>query len=342
MDGIYDDQKDLVTREDLARVREGLVEVALSHAPPRSATAVLSSPVPGGALMTAEVELVVDAKAILGEGAIWQASKGCLYWVDIEGGLLHVFDAATGRDRAVPVGTKVGTVVSRASGGLLLALQSGFAFFDPDRGTLTPIADPEAAIPGNRFNDGKCDPSGRLWAGTMDGDLAPHAGGLYRLDTDLSVHRVLGGVTISNGLAWSFDRRTLYYIDTPTRAVSAFDYDDETGAISNRRDVVTVPDELESPDGMTIDAEGKLWVAHWGAGAVCRWDPESGHLLQKIDVPAAHTTSCAFGGEDLGDLYITTARSGLSEEDLEAQPLAGGLFRVRPGVSGVPAFEFAG
>ncbi len=173
-------------------------------------------------------------------------------------------------------------------------------------------------------------------------DFAPGAGSLYRLDTDLSVHRVLGDVTVSNGLAWSFDRRTLYYIDSPTRVVSAFDYDDEAGTITGRRVAVTVPEELGSPDGMTIDSEGKLWVAHWGAGAVCRWDPDGGHLLEKIDVPAAHTTSCAFGGEDLGDLYITTARSGRSREDLEAQPLAGGLFRVRPGARGVPAFEFTG
>jgi sugar lactone lactonase YvrE len=292
--------------------------------------------------MSAEVELVVDAKAVLGEGPIWHSAGRRLYWVDIEGGLLHVFDPSTGQDRAIDVGTRIGTVVSRAGGGLLVALDSGLAFFDLDEEALTPIADPEAEIPNNRFNDGKCDPSGRLWAGTMDMGLAPRAGGLYRLDADLSVHKALGDVTISNGLAWSHDRRTLYYIDSPTRAVSAFDYDDENGAISNRRDVVSVPDELKSPDGMTIDAEGKLWVAHWGAGAVCRWDPDGGDLLRKIDVPAAHTTACAFGGDDLGDLYITSARQGLSEEDLATQPLSGGLFRVRPGVSGIPAFEFAG
>jgi len=292
--------------------------------------------------MSAEVELVVDAKAVLGEGPIWHAAGRRLYWVDIEGRLLHVFDPSPGRDRAIDVGTRIGTVAPRAGGGLLVALESGLAFFDLEKEALTPIVDPEADLPNNRFNDGKCDPSGRLWAGTMDMDFAPGAGSLYRLDTDLSVHRVLGDVTVSNGLAWSFDRRTLYYIDSPTRAVAAFDYDDEAGTITGRRVAVTVPEELGSPDGMTIDAEGKLWVAHWGAGAVCRWDPDGGHLLEKIDVPAAHTTSCAFGGEDLDDLYITTARSGRSEEDLEAQPLAGGLFRIRPGVHGVPAFEFAG
>jgi sugar lactone lactonase YvrE len=292
--------------------------------------------------MAGDVELVVDARAVLGEGPLWHGGQGRLHWVDIEGGLLHIFDPTTGKDRALPVGTRVGTVVPRASGGLLLALESGFSFFDPEGGGLTPIADPEETLPTNRFNDGKCDPSGRFWAGTMDMELTPGAGSLYRLDADLSVHRVLDNVSISNGLAWSLDLRTLYYIDTPTRAVTAFDYDDATGAISRGRDVVSVPEELASPDGMTIDAEGKLWVAHWGAGAVCRWDPNTGELMGTISVPAAHTTACAFGGDDLGDLYVTTARSGLSEAQLAAQPLSGGVFRARPGVRGVPAFEFAG
>jgi sugar lactone lactonase YvrE len=292
--------------------------------------------------MSAEVELVVDAKATLGEGVIWHAAKACLYWVDIEAGLVHAFEPRTGRDRAFRVGTKVGSVVPRTRGGLMLAVKAGFASFDPDDGMLTVVAERETDIPANRFNDGKCDPAGRFWAGTMDEGLAAGRGSLYRLDADMSVHRMIEGVTISNGLAWSLDRRVFYYIDTSTRAVAAFDYDDATGAISGRREVVAVPEKLGYPDGMAIDAEGRLWVAHWGAGAVCRWNPDDGTLMERIDVPAAHASSCAFGGEDLCDLYITTARSGLSEAQLAEQPLAGGLFRARPGMKGVPAFEFAG
>ena len=292
--------------------------------------------------MPAEAELVLDAKAALGEGALWHAARRRLYWVDIDGGIVHEFDPATGRDRAMSVGEKVGTVVPRARGGLMLAVESGLASFDLESERLALVATPEADVPGNRFNDGKCDPSGRFWAGTMDGGHAPGRGALYRLDADMSVHRMVENISISNGLAWSLDRSVLYYIDSPTGVVAAYDYHDATGAISRRREVVKVPKELESPDGMTIDSEGMLWVAHWGPGAVCRWSPDDGSLLERIDVPAAHATSCAFGGEDLGDLYITTARADRTKEELAAQPLSGGLFKARPGARGVPAFEFAG
>ena len=292
--------------------------------------------------MRTRAELVLDAKAALGEGALWHSPSHRLFWVDIDGGIVHEFDPTTGRDRAMSVGTKVGTVVSRAQGGLMLAVESGLASFDLESERLALVATPEAHVPGNRFNDGKCDPSGRFWAGTMDGDHAPGRGALYRLDTDMRVHRMVENVSISNGLAWSLDRRTFYYIDSPTAVVAAYDYDDATGNLSRRREVIKVPEELRSPDGMTIDSEGMLWVAHWGPGAVCRWNPDDGSLLERIEVPAAHTTSCAFGGEDLGDLYITTARADRTEEELATQPLSGGLFRARPGVRGVPAFEFAG
>jgi sugar lactone lactonase YvrE len=292
--------------------------------------------------MSAEAQLVLDAKAQLGEGALWHAPGQRLYWVDIDGCSVHEYDPATGRDRALPIGEKVGTVVTRARGGLMLAVESGLASFDLESERLALVATPEADIPENRFNDGKCDPSGRFWAGTMDGAHAPGRGALYRLDADMSVHRMVGDVSISNGLAWSLDRQVFYYIDSPTGVVVAYDYNDSAGTLSGRREVVKVPEELLSPDGMTIDSEGMLWVAHWGPGAVCRWNPNDGSLMERIDVPAAHTTSCAFGGEDLGDLYITTARADRTEEQLAAQPLSGGLFKARPGVTGLPAFEFAG
>jgi sugar lactone lactonase YvrE len=287
-------------------------------------------------------ELILDARAELGEGALWDARRQVLYWVDILKNALHVYDPLAQTDRVIDVGQYVGTVVPRRAGGVMLALQHGFASLDLETEELHLIHDPEPHLPGNRFNDGKCDPAGRFWAGTMALDFTPKAGSLYCMEPDLSVRQVLRDVTISNGIVWSLDRATMYYIDTPTRQVDAFDYDVETGQIGNRRVVVRVPEAMGSPDGMAIDREGMLWVAQWEGYGVSRWDPATGRLLQRVDLPVGQVTSCAFGGENLNQLYITTGRVELSAEQLKAQPLAGGLFWAEVGVTGPPAFEFAG
>ena len=292
--------------------------------------------------MSQSAELVIDARAMLAEGPVWHAQRQLLYWVSILASEVHVFDPATNEDRAIDVGQFVGTVVPRKSGGVIVALHHGIASLDLDTGDLKVLADPEADQPGNRFNDGKCDPAGRFWAGTMSLTYVEGAGSLYMMDADLSVRPMLGNVTISNGIVWSPDRSTMYYIDTPTCEVSAFDYAVETGAISNRRTAVRIPKDLGGPDGMTIDAEGKLWVAVWGSGAVSRWDPESGEMLGAVSLPVTAVSACAFGGPNLDELYVTTAREGMDEQALAEQPHAGGVFRVKPGVCGVEAFEFAG
>lgn len=289
-----------------------------------------------------DTTLVLPSKATLGEAPLWHARHQRLLWVDIEAGELHVFDPADGSDQAFAVGEALGTVVPRRGGGLMLAVERGFAAFDPDSGDLTHLVDPERDRPANRFNDGKCDPAGRFWAGTINRRREPGTAALYCLDVDLTVRRMLGGLTNSNGLVWSIDQRTFYHIDTPTRQVSAFDYRVETGEIANRRTVVFIPPEMGRPDGMTIDAEGMLWIALFRGGCVSRWDPRDGRLLGTVVVPASQVTACAFGGPDLETLYITTARTGLDEAALAAQPDAGGLFAARPGVAGVEAFEFAG
>ncbi len=293
--------------------------------------------------MAEEVELALDAKADLGEGAIWDVGRGVLYWVDIMAGAVHVFDPASGKDRFVSVGEPVGTVVPRRAGGVAVAVKRGFAALDLDSGRFDMLAVPNAHPAENRFNDGKCDPAGRFWAGTM-ATSGPREGraSLYCLFPDRSVKKMLDGVTTSNGIAWSLDRKTMYYIDTPTLTVWAFDYDEETAAISNRRPAVSAPKEMGYPDGMTIDAEGMLWVAYWQGARVARWDPKSGRLLQTIRVPADLATSCAFGGPKLDALYITTARMGLKPEALASQSHAGGIFVAYPGAMGVKAFEFAG
>jgi sugar lactone lactonase YvrE len=294
--------------------------------------------------MTADVELVLDAKARLGEGAVWDARRQLLYWVDIEGHELHVFDPAAGRDRSFALGDSVGTVVARARGGVALTLGRAFAALDLDTRKVTVLAEPkeEKVRLGNRFNDGKCDPRGRFWAGTMAVSEAPAAGGLYRLDPDGSVQRMLEDVSISNGISWSAAADLMYYIDTPTREVAVFDYDDATGTIANRRVAVRFPARHGWPDGMTMDADGMLWIAEWDGGCVSRWDPARGKLVQRIPLPVSRVTSCAFGGPGLDELYVTTAWSRLEPARRRAQPLAGGLFRVRPGVKGVTAFAFAG
>jgi len=289
-----------------------------------------------------DVELILDAKAILGEGPLWHARTQRLFWVDIEGHVVHVFDPATGRDRVIDVGQKVGAVVVRRQGGLVLAVHRGFATLDLDTERVTLLSQPEPHLPDNRFNDGKCDPAGRFLAGTMSLTRKPGTANLWRLDPDLSVHHVLGGVTTSNGIVWSLDQRTMYYIDTPTRQVAAFDYDVDTGRLTNRRAVAVFPEGAGSPDGMAIDARGMLWIAHFRGGRVSRWNPDNGTMLQAIDFPVKKVSACAFGGANLDELYVTTARIELTDDELRNQPYAGGLFRVRPGVPGVASFEFIG
>lgn len=289
-----------------------------------------------------DAELLVDARAELGEGALWDPRKRVLYWVDITGEAVHVFDPASRRDATHAVGQKVGTVVCRGSGWLMLAVHHGFARFDLDTRRLEIVADPESATPTNRFNDGKCDPAGRFWAGTMDLDGKKGAGALYCMDPAGKVRRMLTGVSCSNGIVWSRDARTMYYIDTPTREISAFDYDNTTGEIARRRAAVRIPEALGLPDGMCIDAEDNLWVAMWGGSAVTRWNPATGAMVASYPLPASQVTSCAFGGEKLDELYVTTARITLSAEALKREPHAGGLFRLRPGATGVPAVEYAG
>ena len=283
--------------------------------------------------------LALDSRADLGEGAIWDPRGKVLRWVDINRQEVHAFDPVTRRDSHVCADQKVGTVVTRTRGGLVVALADGFYAMDLSSGACTLLARPEGEPEGSRFNDGKCDPAGRFWAGTM----AKNGGGaLYCLDRDHRLRRMLDGITTSNGITWSLDASKMYYIDTPTAEIQAFDYDLDSGNIDHKTIAARIKPGDGHPDGMTIDAEGKLWVALWGGYKVVRLDPANGEMLAEISVPTAHVTSCAFCGADLKDLYITTAMAGLSREMREAQPEAGCIFHARPGVAGVLPYEFAG
>lgn len=284
------------------------------------------------------VEAVVAGGAELGEGPIWDARTNRLVWVDILGKRIHLTDVRTGAGEVIDVPLHVGAVAPRAAGGYVAALQDGF--WVVGAGPPHRITSVTEAGPGLRFNDGKCDPAGRFWAGTMAYDQSRGAAALYRLDSDGRATLVLDGVTISNGLAWSLDGHTMYYIDTATQRIDAFTFTGATGEISERRAVIRIPAEVGAPDGMTIDAEGGLWVALWGGGAVHRY--LDGQLDRVIKLPVGQPTSCTFGGEDLDELYVTSAWEGLSVKERKAQPLAGGVFRVRPGVRGLPPAVFDG
>lgn len=282
----------------------------------------------------------LDIKAQLGEGALWDYKNNRLLWIDIEQGILHVFDPKTGKNESFEQGMRIGTVVPIDTGGFVVALEDGVYTFDPVAGKKIKRAAPPELNPGIRFNDGKCDPSGRFWAGTMSLKNEPNAGALYRFDGDFSFKKMIDRVSISNGIVWSKDKKRMYYIDTPTRKVTAYDYDDATGHISNGKTTIEIPAGMGSPDGSVLDAEGMLWIGMWGGGCVTRWNPETGELLQKIDIPALNVTSCAFGGEGLETLYVTTASIGMPEEKKKTYPDAGKLFALKPGVKGIPASYF--
>lgn len=288
-----------------------------------------------------KAEPVITHTCVLGEGPVWDQTRKLVYWVDIPKGHIHQFSTTTGVHRVIPVHQLAGAVALCKNGSLIAALQHGFAFIDPETCNIKMIADPEEHLPHNRFNDGKCDPAGRFWAGTLSFPEDSPVGSLYMLSNDLSVTKKADGITVSNGMAWSLDHQTFYYIDTPTFEVVAYNYHNDSGIISNKKTVIKVPKEDGYPDGMTIDDEGMLWIAHWGGWQLTRWDPRSGEKIFHISMPVAKVTSCTFGGENLGDLYITSASKDLTEEELQRQPLAGSLFVIRGcGFRGVDAFEF--
>ena len=287
--------------------------------------------------------IVLEYSCLLGEGPVWDAANNCIYWVDIIPGHIHRYTLTSQKHDTFSVGQMVGAVVPRKGGGLVAALQNGFAFVDFDHKTVTHIADPEAHLPGNRFNDGKCDPAGRFWAGTMPLNEKDPSGNVYMLDTDLRVTQKITGVTISNGMAWAADHKTFYYIDTPIRCVVAYDYAIATGAITNKRVVVDVHTEQGYPDGMTIDNNGMLWIAFFGGWQVAQFNPTTGEKLQSIALPAANITCPTFGGPGLNDLYITSATKELSAGEKIKQPQAGCLFVIKDmEVGGAVVWEFGG
>lgn len=288
-----------------------------------------------------QAQLLFKAGAELGEGALWDSEAARLLWLDITGSKVFRFDPATGANEAYDSGSHVGAVVPIAGGGLMLAVKNGFCRMDLPSGRLEMAAAMEMEAPTIRFNDGKCDPAGRFWAGTMAYGGRAGAGNLFCLERDFGVSRKIKGVSVSNGLGWSPDSTRMYYIDTPTQRVLEFQYDISSGSIQSPRVAVEFPVSQGHPDGMCVDAEGMLWVAMFNGGKVLRLDPSSGIILGEVSVPGVRqTTSCALGGSDLKTLFITTAREHFSPQENESQPLAGSLFSARVSVPGLPTNPF--
>ena len=291
----------------------------------------------GGINIQQNLECVLHRKGRLAEGPVWDGASGRLIWVDILGQSLHFYNPLTGNDDAHLFDQLTCAAVPAADGRLLLAMQNGLYWYKEQERSLQWISSPESHLPGNRLNDGKCDPAGRFWVGSMSMGPSSASGSLYCMDHALNVHITETNVELSNGMGWSPDGTVMYFIDTLRSYVYAYDYDREAGVISSRRVLIHFPKEFGLPDGMTVDSEGRLWVAHWGGGRVTCWDPITGKELDRIEIPARLVTSCAFGGPDLNELDITTA---VDDESGQEDPYGGSLFRVKPGVTGIPAVRF--
>ena len=289
------------------------------------------------------VELVLNTKCVIGEGPSWDERTQTIYFIDLLGNEIFSYD---GREtKRMRLDENIGTAVVREKGGLMAATLTGYHAVDFPDGESVKLIDPEENRENSRFNDGKCDAKGRFWAGTMSrsldsgyGEARPESA-LWCLETDGSVHKKLDHVIQGNGMAWTADNKKMYFIDSQTYTVQEFDFDLEKGELSNGHVVVSVPKRKGLPDGMTVDEEGMIWVALWGGGAVTRWNPETGELLQTIQLPAKNVTACTFGGKDMDELFVTTAALDTNEKEY---PYAGGLFKIKLPVKGVPSYRYKG
>lgn len=295
--------------------------------------------------MNKEYEVIKDYKCLLGEGPVWDYENKCLYWLDCFNKRIFRLNP-DGNTREYEVPQIIGNFNLKKGGGAIAALQDGIYDMDLKTGELKQICSPDKDPENNRFNDGKCDAAGRLIAGTMSkganisAEEATPTGSLYKINSDGSFETLRTGVSNSNGLCWSADNKYLYYVDSPTQSVVRYDYDLEKGTISNETTIVEFALSEGMPDGMTIDEEGMLWVAMWGGYGVLRVDPFKKVVIDKLELPVENVTCAVFGGENLDELYITSSTLDVVGKKWDDQPLAGALFRVRPGVRGLKANLF--
>lgn len=287
------------------------------------------------------ITCVLEARAEIGECPIWDSASERLYWIDSPRRLIHRFDPQTGENESWEAPEIVGSYALRKGGGLVAALKSGFYSFDETSRVWTPIFLPKDEPGENRFNDGRTDPAGRFWAGTMSDQRRLPSGSLYCLDTDLSCRALVSEIIMSNGLCWSPDGTVMYHADTFRRTMWSYRFDGKTGAVSDRRVFFEASGDMGVPDGAITDRDGFVWLAMWGGWSVLRLDPE-GRIERKIEMPVAQPTCPCFGGKEFGTLYVTSARFGLDQTKLQKQPRAGSIFALDIGVRGLPSIQFAG
>ncbi|WP_214874451.1 SMP-30/gluconolactonase/LRE family protein [Exiguobacterium sp. CH10] len=287
-----------------------------------------------------DASLWIRVRNTLGEGPCWDAELKRFYWVDIEGHTLWWYDEREDEISSFEVGKQVGFVIPKVTDGVVLGLKDGIYEWDEINRELNKIVeldDPDGRL---RFNDGKADPYGRIFAGTLHLEDEENQAKLYRVDRDGTTTSLMDELTLSNGLTWSPDHSVFYHIDTPTEKIRKYDFDLKSGTLSNGEVVIDFSEEEGFPDGMTSDSEGCLWIAHYAGGRVSRWDPSTGEKLLEVHVPAPNVTSCAFIGDGLNRLAITTAREGMDEEALSEYPDAGSVFIVDTEVKGMPLYRF--
>jgi sugar lactone lactonase YvrE len=285
-------------------------------------------------------QCVLDCKSHLGETPVWDERENVLWWIDIYKPTLNRFDPQSGRNDEIKLNQNIHAIATTTKDGIVGSFEHGIGFVDRKSGAVTTLRDPLDGIPA-KFNDGKCDRSGRFWTGSMSNDWVSPIGSLFRFDPDRTVRPMDTGFKLSNGMGWSPDDRTMYFTDFGQSTIFAYDYECENGTIANRRPFIVVPERDGRPDGMTVDAEGNLWVALWDGWGVAEFDP-TGCLVRKHTVPVQRPTSCMFGGEGLGTLYLTSAWMQLTDREREAQPLAGALFAMETSTRGLPEPKFAG
>jgi sugar lactone lactonase YvrE len=287
------------------------------------------------------IECVSQHRSLLGESPVWSVAEQALYFVDIHRPAIHRFSPASGELSTWAMSENVGSIGLRAGGGLVAALRRNFAVVDTADGAVVALQTPLFDAGDQRFNDGRCDRGGRFWAGTVQEKRVPGLAALYRLGADGRGEKMLDGLTVSNGISWSPDDRTMYVADSWERSIYAFDFDLAQGRIANRRVFAQFPDKVGIPDGATVDTAGCYWVTHFDGGRISRYTPR-GELDRVIDFPGPRPTSCAFGGADLKTLYVTSASFNLTPEQLAAAPLSGCLFALDVGAQGLPEPTFAG
>lgn len=289
-----------------------------------------------------KAKLLYESRCKLGEGPYWHSERQSIFWLDIENKTLNELPIASDKIKSINLPQRSSTIVQGQDERLILGVQGGLATLNLDTEEVTWLMDIEKNYADRRTNDGKCSPNGSLLIGIMNLQCKEGKGSLYLVNDNLELRKILSNLSIPNGMAWSPLDQQMFFIDSPSYKITSFHLNEQTGAITDQKTVVQISKGLGMPDGMTIDKEGCLWVAHWGGYGVYRWNPATGQLVDKIDVPAPHVTCCVFGGENMDELFITTARDGLTNKQLKEYPLSGSLFVAKTTTSGFLPNKFAG